>query len=65
VKNYLQLNESERNDLDGREKYWLINQAIDKPAYLVAKINNQQDMDKNENLELIFKQNGFVVYKRK
>jgi hypothetical protein len=65
VKNYLQLNEKERNELDSIERNWLMNnEQIDKPTYFIAKINYQQDLDKNKRLKLILNQNGFVVYQR-
>jgi len=65
VKYYLELDENARMQLDNIEKDWLLNGLIDKTVYFVAKINNQQNLDKNPLLEMFYFKDGFVVYKRK
>lgn len=64
VKYYLELDENARMLLDNLEKDWLLNGLIDKTVYFIAKINNQQDLDKNPLLELVYSKDGFVAYKR-
>jgi hypothetical protein len=65
VPNYLALNEQQRNELDGAEKYWLINNAkLDKDVYFIVKANNTQNLELNPELETVYNKDGFIVFKR-
>lgn len=46
-------------------KEWLMNGAIDKPAYFVSKIQQEKEFSAHPNLEVIGKEGGFVFYRRK
>jgi 4-amino-4-deoxy-L-arabinose transferase-like glycosyltransferase len=47
-----------------REDEWLLYGSIDKPAYLVRKINRNLDMERNEKLEKLGQEGGYVFYRR-
>ncbi len=46
-------------------KAWLLNGAIDKPAYFISKIQAKEEFLAHPNLELIGEEGGFVFYRRK
>jgi 4-amino-4-deoxy-L-arabinose transferase-like glycosyltransferase len=43
---------------------WLMTGKIDRPAYLLAKVDTEYDFGKNPELKKVFEKNGFIVYKR-
>ena len=43
---------------------WILNGAIDKPAYFSIKIQNKQMLDTLPSLIKLYEKNGFVFYKR-
>lgn len=44
---------------------WMMNEAVDKPVYIVAKINDANIIkENNPRLKEIYRKNGFVFYKR-
>lgn len=43
---------------------WLINGAIDKPAYFVCKIQDAAQYRSNQNLKVLYEKNGFVFFER-
>lgn len=63
--NYLALNEQERIELDGIEKYWLLNNTtLDKDVYFITKSNNTQGLELNTQLKTVYNKDGFIVFKR-
>ena len=44
---------------------WLLNGPVDKPTFLIARIDRLDEYQYNPNLELIKEENGFVFFKRK
>lgn len=44
---------------------WLLNGAIDKPAYFICRITDSEEFRRHPNLEVIGEKNGFVFFKRK
>ncbi|RAJ86016.1 4-amino-4-deoxy-L-arabinose transferase-like glycosyltransferase [Chitinophaga dinghuensis] len=44
---------------------WLLNGAIDKPAYFICRITDAEPYLQHPNLEKIGEKNGFVFFKRK
>jgi hypothetical protein len=48
----------------GKDPEWYLNGPIDKDAYLVRKINRNEDMEMNDKLEKLGSKGGFVFYKR-
>jgi len=59
-----QLNDIERKELFGFEKQWYLTGNIDKPVYLVYKINRTEEIDTNRNFKLVMDRGGFKVFKR-
>jgi 4-amino-4-deoxy-L-arabinose transferase-like glycosyltransferase len=47
------------------DENYLLNGPVDKPTFLIARINNADDFRKNPNLEVVKEENGFVFFKRK
>ena len=47
------------------DENYLLNGPVDKPTFLIARINNANDFRKNPNLEVVKEENGFVFFKRK
>ncbi|MBK8486502.1 MAG: glycosyltransferase family 39 protein [Chitinophagales bacterium] len=43
---------------------WLLNGAIDKPAYFITRIDKKNTLESNPKLNLLMNKNGFLVYKR-
>jgi hypothetical protein len=47
------------------DEKWLLNGAIDKPAYFVVKINKKEKfMEAYPHIEWLYDKNGFVFFKR-
>jgi 4-amino-4-deoxy-L-arabinose transferase-like glycosyltransferase len=51
--------------LEASNEDWLINGPVDKPTYLIARIDRAEPYLKHPNLEVIEQKNGFVFLKRK
>jgi 4-amino-4-deoxy-L-arabinose transferase-like glycosyltransferase len=64
VNSYLQLNDLEKSELDDIQKEWLMNGNVDRTVYFIAKTNHRENLDEQNNLEMLWDKNGFVVYKR-
>ncbi len=47
------------------DENYLLNGPVDKPTFLITKINNADNYRQNPNLEVIKEENGFVFFKRK
>jgi len=47
------------------DENYLLNGPVDKPTFLIARINNADDFRKNPNLMVVKEENGFVFFKRK
>ncbi len=58
------LTETERAELDDFQKYWLLNGAIDKPVYFIAKINDQEELPVSKLLIKTGEKGGFIMYRR-
>ncbi len=52
------------NKLQTSNDDWLINGPIDKPSYLVAKINTRNFFDNHPDCKLIKEEGGFLFYER-
>jgi hypothetical protein len=66
-KSYADLFYAERQpgyNVKSLDHQWLLRGDIDKPAYLVRKINRTHDMDQMPDLQKLGSQNGYVFYKR-
>lgn len=44
---------------------WLLNGPVDKPTFLISRIDRAEEYRKNPNLELLKEENGFVFFRRK
>lgn len=62
---YLELSEAEKSELDDVQKQWLINGAVDKRVYFIAKTDDTEGLENEKNLEEIYRRNGFVAYRRR
>jgi len=52
-------------NLNSLDVQWLLHGEIDKPAYFVSKnIKEKQILENNPQLEVLYRKNGFVFYKR-
>lgn len=47
------------------QENWLINGAVDKPTYLVTKIQDAAQWKTNSNLKLLYEKNGFSFFERR
>lgn len=47
------------------DENYLLNGPVNKPTFLIARINNADDFRKNPNLEVVKEENGFVFFRRK
>ena len=59
-----QLSESQRGQVYSFKKQWFLKGDIDKPVYLVYKINHTEDMDTNRLFKMVMNKGGFKVFKR-
>ncbi|MFN4147551.1 MAG: ArnT family glycosyltransferase [Runella sp.] len=50
---------------EASDEAWLLNGPVDKPTFLVARIDRADEYRSNPNLELIKEENGFVFFRRK
>ncbi|TAE37590.1 MAG: glycosyltransferase family 39 protein [Runella slithyformis] len=50
---------------EASDENWLLNGPVDKPTFVIARIDRADDYYRNRNLELIKEENGFVFFKRK
>jgi hypothetical protein len=64
-RSYLELNESEKSELDDLQKDWLLKGNIDRDAYFIAKSDDTEGIELTPGIEFIKKENGFVMFKRK
>lgn len=47
------------------DENYLLNGPVDKPTFLIARINNADEYRKNPNLVVVKEENGFVFFKRR
>jgi 4-amino-4-deoxy-L-arabinose transferase-like glycosyltransferase len=52
-------------DKNHQNMEFLLRGVLDKPTYIVGKINSKNDLDKFETLRFLYQKNGFVFYERK
>ncbi len=50
---------------EASDENWLLNGPVDKPTFLIARIDRSEEYRKNPNLELLKEENGFVFFRRK
>jgi hypothetical protein len=50
---------------EASDENWLLNGPVDKPTFLIARIDRAEAYRKNPNLELLKEENGFVFFRRK
>ena len=50
---------------EASDENWLLNGPVDKPTFLIARIDRAEEYRKNPNLELLKEENGFVFFRRK
>lgn len=50
--------------IEASDENWLLNGKIDKPVYLVSRIDRAENYYHHPNLELIKEENGFVFFRR-
>jgi 4-amino-4-deoxy-L-arabinose transferase-like glycosyltransferase len=50
---------------EASDENWLLNGPVDKPTFLISRIDRAEEYRKNPNLELIKEENGFVFFRRK
>lgn len=51
--------------LEASDENWLLNGPVDKPTFLISRIDRAEAYYKNPNLELLKEENGFVFFRRK
>ncbi len=59
-----QLSESQRGQVNSFKKQWFLKGDIDKPVYLVYKINHIEEMDTNRLFKLVMNKGGYKVFRR-
>ena len=67
-KSFAHLFYAQKRTVTNPESYnnqWLIEGPVDKPVYVVSRINKIKEFSKYPQLEEIARKNGFVFYKRK
>ncbi|MBC7425920.1 MAG: glycosyltransferase family 39 protein [Bacteroidia bacterium] len=64
VKKFTDLSQERYRDYDDFEKDWLLNGNIDKPAYFIAKSHDQEGLEKQTGLIMLWEKGGFTAYKR-
>jgi 4-amino-4-deoxy-L-arabinose transferase-like glycosyltransferase len=50
---------------EASDENWLLNGPVDKPTFLIARLDRAAEYYQNPNLELIKEENGFVFFQRK
>ncbi|MEZ4903779.1 MAG: glycosyltransferase family 39 protein [Spirosomataceae bacterium] len=50
---------------EASDENWLLNGPVDRPTFLISRIDRADSYYKNPNLELIKEENGFVFFRRK
>jgi hypothetical protein len=50
---------------EASDENWLLNGPVDKPTFLISRIDRAEEYRRNPNLELIKEENGFVFFRRK
>lgn len=50
---------------EASDENWLLNGPVDKPTFLISRIDRAEEYRKNPNLELLKEENGFVFFRRK
>jgi 4-amino-4-deoxy-L-arabinose transferase-like glycosyltransferase len=50
---------------EASDENWLLNGPVDKPTFLISRIDRAEQYRKNPNLELLKEENGFVFFRRK
>ncbi len=50
---------------EASDEEWLLNGPVDKPTFLIARIDRADTYRSNPNLELLKEENGFVFFRRK
>ena len=50
---------------EASDENWLLNGPVDKPTFLISRIDRAEAYRKNPNLELLKEENGFVFFRRK
>lgn len=51
--------------LEASNEDWLLNGPVDKPTFLISRIDRAEQFRNHPNLELIKEENGFVFFRRK
>ncbi len=49
---------------ESKNENWLMNGAINKPVYFIAKITNREKLLANKSLKEVYNRGGFVVFRR-
>ncbi|WP_428657494.1 ArnT family glycosyltransferase [Runella sp.] len=50
---------------EASDEGWLLNGPVDKPTFLISRVDRAEEFRKHPNLELIKEENGFVFFRRK
>ena len=50
---------------EASDEGWLLNGPVDKPTFLISRIDRADEYRKNPNLEWLKEENGFVFFRRK
>lgn len=50
---------------EASDENWLLNGPVDKPTFLISRIDRAEEYRRNPNLELLKEENGFVFFRRK
>jgi hypothetical protein len=50
---------------EASDENWLLNGPVDKPTFLISRIDRAEAYRRNPNLELLKEENGFVFFRRK
>ena len=64
VQSYNELTGEQINIFNNHVIEWLKNGKTDRTVYFVSRIDRNHGLDKNENLKYLYKNGGFVFYKR-
>ncbi|HAO51740.1 MAG TPA: hypothetical protein DCR35_21920, partial [Runella sp.] len=50
---------------EASDEEWLLNGPVDKPTFLIARIDRADAYRANPNVEFLKEENGFVFFRRK